>query len=57
MPEVDVEGDIRITYQNNIWSLGSGSYTLPELELVHGENVLEVEGTGSVTFIWQEGDM
>jgi phage-related protein len=57
VPEVSVEGDIKITYQNNIWSLGSGSYTLPELELVHGENALQLEGTGAITFEWQEGDL
>jgi hypothetical protein len=57
VPEVNVEGDIKITYQNNIWSLGSGSYTLPELELVHGENALQLEGTGAITFEWQEGDL
>lgn len=57
VPEVNVEGDIKITYQNNIWSLGSGSYTLPELELVHGENDLQLEGTGAITFEWQEGDL
>ena len=57
VPEVKVEGNIKILYQNYSWSLGSGSYTLPELELVHGENALELEGTGSITFTWQEGDM
>lgn len=57
VPEVNVEGDIKITYQNNIWSLGSGSYTLPELELVHGDNALQLEGTGAITFTWQEADL
>lgn len=40
-----------------VWDLGSGSYTLPELELAHGENVVTVTGTGSITFTWQEGDL
>lgn len=57
VPEVNVEGDIKITYQNNIWSLGSGSYTLPELELVHSDNALQLEGTGAITFTWQEADL
>lgn len=57
VPEVTIEGSIRIVYQSNIWDLGSGSYTLPELELVHGENAVELSGTGTITFTWQEGDL
>lgn len=58
VPEVtiDTEGSIRIEYQGaNIWDLGSGSYTLPELELVAGENLVTVTGTGTIKFTWQEG--
>ena len=57
VPEVTIDGNIRIVYQSNIWDLGSGSYTLPELELVHGENAVEISGTGTITFEWQEGDL
>ena len=60
VPEVRVETEstMRIIYQtNHIWTLGSGSFTLPELELVEGGNVVTVIGTGTVTFTWQEGDL
>ena len=60
VPEVKVEteGTIRIVYQDtNIWDLGSGSFTLPELELVEGDNAITLTGTGTVTFTWQEGDL
>lgn len=57
VPEVTVNGSIRIAHQGNTWSLGIGSFTLPELELVHGENALQIEGTGTITFEWQEGDL
>ena len=60
VPEVNIttEGTIRIEYQGvNIWDLGSGSFTLPELELVEGENLVTVTGTGTITFTWQEGDL
>ena len=57
VPEVTVTGSIKITYQGNVWSLGSGNYTLPELELVQGANALSLEGTGTVAFTWQEGDL
>lgn len=60
VPEVKIEtnGSMHIVYQDsNIWDLGSGSFTLPELELVEGENIVTVTGTGSIAFEWQEGDL
>ena len=60
VPEVKVTstGTLNIVYgDGNIWDLGSGSYTLPELELVEGENIVTVIGTGTVTFTWREGDL
>lgn len=60
VPEVTIttEGTLNIVYQStNIWDLASGSYTLPELELVEGANTVTVTGAGSITFAWQEGDL
>ena len=60
VPEVQIytaSGSIRIEYQGSIWDLGTGVYTLPELELIEGENIVTVTGTGTVTFVWQEGDL
>ena len=59
VPEVVIATDasIRIVYQGNIWDLGSGSFTLPELELTEGANSVSVTGVGNITFTWQEGDL
>lgn len=60
VPEVQVyteSGSLRIEHQGSIWDLGSGSYTLPELELKEGDNLVTVTGTGTVTFSWQEGEL
>lgn len=60
VPEVRIEsnGSIRIEYQgSNIWDLGSGSYTLPELELMEGVNHVTVTGAGNITFTWQEANL
>ena len=60
VPEVNITtaGTIRIEFQGvNIWDLGSGSFTLPELELVEGDNTISLTGTGTVVFTWQEGDL
>ena len=59
VPEVSITtaNSIRIEFQGNIWDLGAGSYTLPELELVEGANTVTLTGTGTVVFTWQEGDL
>lgn len=60
VPEVQItsSGTLNIVYgSGNIWDLGSGSYTLPELELAHGENTVTVTGTGTITFTYQEGSL
>lgn len=60
VPEVTIATDssIRIEYQgSNIWDLGSGSYTLPELELVEGANDVTVTGVGNITFTYQEAGL
>ncbi len=60
VPEVTIatESSLNIVYQgSNIWDLGTGSYTLPELELVEGENTVTVTGIGIITFEWQEADL
>ena len=41
----------------NVWDLGSGSYTLPELELVEGDNQITVTGTGTITFTYTQGKL
>ena len=58
VPEITITADtsLNIVYQKtNVWDLGSGSYTLPELELVEGTNEVIVSGTGTISFAWQEG--
>lgn len=59
VPEVsiDTEGSLNIVYQGNIWDLGAGRYTLPELELQAGENTVAITGTGTITFTWQEAGL
>lgn len=60
VPEVTIETEssIHIVFQSvNIWDLGSGSFTLPELELTEGENEVSVSGVGNITFTWQEASL
>lgn len=57
VPEIQISTDtsLNIVFQTyNVWDLGSGSYTLPELELAEGVNEVTVTGTGEITFTWRE---
>ena len=57
VPEITTTGAMTIEYGGGSWTVGAGSYTIPEIELVHGVNTLTVTGTGTITFTWQEGDL
>ena len=57
VPEITTTGAMTIEYGGGSWTIGAGSYTIPELELMHGVNTLTVTGTGTITFTWQEGDL
>lgn len=60
VPEVviNAESPLHIVYDTyNIWDLGSGSYTLPELELKAGNNSVSVTGEGTISFSYQEAGL
>ena len=60
VPEVVIasETGLNIAFGlGNVWDLGSGSFTLPELELAEGENTVTVTGTGTITFTYQQGKL
>lgn len=57
VPEITTTASMTIEYQGSVWTLSSGSYTLPELELVEGGNIVTVTGTGTITFTWREGSL
>lgn len=56
-PIITVIGSIRIAYGEIATTLVDGSYKMPEVRLYQGVNVVEVSGTGSVTFVYKEADL
>ena len=60
VPEVKVTSSsgLTVTYgSGNVWNMASGSYLLPELELVEGNNLVTVTGTGSITFTYTQAQL
>jgi hypothetical protein len=57
VPEVKVTSSSGLTVSfgsGSVWTLASGSYLLPELELVEGDNPVTVSGTGTITFTYTQ---
>ena len=57
VPTITTTAAMTIGFGSGSWTVGAGSYTIPELELVHGTNTVVVTGTGSISFAWQEGEL
>lgn len=57
VPEITATAAFTLEYGGNTWAIQAGSYTLPELELVEGVNTINVTGTGTITFSYQEGGL
>ena len=60
VPEVKVTSSSGLTVtfgSGSVWTLASGSYLLPELELVEGDTPVTVSGTGSITFTYTQGKL
>lgn len=60
VPEVKVTSasGLTVTFgSGSVWTLTSGSYLLPELELTEGDNPVTVSGTGTITFTYTQGKL
>lgn len=57
VPEITTTASMTISFGEHTWASASGTFTLPELELVEGVNTVTVTGTGNITFTWQEGNL
>jgi phage-related protein len=57
VPEIATTATMTIAFGEGIWTTSAGTYTIPELELVEGDNHVTVIGVGNITFTWTEGSM
>lgn len=58
IPKITCTNDnTTIIFGDSRYALSAGTYTPPEICLVQGENTMQISGTGSITFEWQEGDL
>ena len=55
VPSITTTAAMTIAFGGGIWTPSAGTFAIPELELVEGDNLVSVTGTGTITFAWQEG--
>lgn len=57
VPEITTTAAMTIVFGEFTWAVEAGTFTLPELELVEGENIVTVTGSGTITFTYREGSL
>lgn len=55
VPTITVTAETTITFNGSTVSISAGTYTIDNFELHRGVNILEVTGTGRITFEYREG--
>lgn len=57
VPTITTTAAMTFVLGDGSFAKGAGTFTIPEMELVEGENHVTVAGVGNITFTWQEGDL
>jgi hypothetical protein len=57
VPTIATTSPFTIYHEGNTYSVGAGTFMIPEIELKEGVNDVAVKGSGTITFTWQEGDL
>lgn len=57
VPSITTTATMTIAFGSFSKTVSAGTFVIPELELVEGENVVTVTGTGTITFTWQEAGL
>lgn len=57
VPTITTTAAMTIAFGGSSWATSAGTFVIPELELVAGENIITVTGTGTITFTFQEAEL
>lgn len=55
VPTIEADSELLFRYEGVYYQGFEGTFTIPEIELKNGNNVVEVTGVGNVTFRYQKG--
>lgn len=54
VPTITTTSDMTLSFGGGTWTNRAGTFSIPELELVEGDNFVTVTGNGTISFTWQE---
>ena len=57
VPEITTTAAMTIAFGGFTRAVAAGTFILPELELLEGENIITVTGNGTIKFTYQEGSL
>lgn len=57
VPTITASAAMTVSFGEFTWSVNSGTFVMPELELSEGINTITAIGTGTIKFEWQEGEL
>ena len=57
VPVITTNAEMTIEFDGYSGTYSAGTFIIPELELVQGENIVNVTGTGNITFVYKEGGL
>ena len=57
VPVITTDAEMTFSFGNYSARISAGTFRIPELELVEGDNLVTVTGTGNVSFRYQEGGL
>lgn len=56
-PKITCTAETKMTFNGNTYSLGAGTYTVLDIQFKEGINTVKLNGTGTITFEFQEGSL
>lgn len=57
VPTITVDAEMSISFGTYSGTFSAGTFRIPELELIEGDNTVTVSGTGNISFTYREGGL
>lgn len=57
VPTIKTTGSVQIVFGDTSWNIDAGTYKMPEIQFIKGDNVLTVTGEATITVTYQEGGL
>ena len=55
VPTIISDAEMNLVFNDSSYSIGAGTYILPDMKFIQGDNIITCTGTGTITFTYQEG--